>query len=192
MTMPNMEKWSEFFGFQTFGDPALEKMLMGAAAFIKDLRAGGKPRWLSLTGSSGAGKTFLARKIWDWYSRQDLFHRRSDPESGIYPGDFYSWPETANSLQKNEGRELVGNMGRDAFLVLDDIGACKDKSGFVTGELSVLLGRRTAKWTVITSNLALADIAQNLDTRIASRMIRDGSVVVDVDVMDYGLRRKAA
>jgi hypothetical protein len=40
------------------------------------------------------------------------------------------------------------------------------------------------RWRVWTGNMSLEQIAARIDQRIASRMLRDGSVVV-VDVKDY-------
>ena len=36
----------------------LSAMVMSAQAFITEITAGGEPRWLSLIGKSGAGKTY--------------------------------------------------------------------------------------------------------------------------------------
>lgn len=43
---------------------------------------------------------------------------------------------------------------------------------------------------LFTANLSLSDIEQRIDTRVASRMIRNGSTVVDVNVPDFNLRQK--
>lgn len=75
-----------------------------------------------------------------------------------------------------------------SFLVVDDIGA-EHGSAFINSKLYDLCARRETKWTVFTGNLSLSDIEQQIDARIASRMIRNGSVVVDVNVPDFNLRK---
>jgi hypothetical protein len=52
------------------------------------------------------------------------------------------------------------------------------------------LSERVGHWTVVTANLPLADIGDRIDVRIASRMLRDDSQVVDVDVPDFSIREK--
>jgi chromosomal replication initiation ATPase DnaA len=54
-------KWD--FGFQTFDEAKLSEMLDAAKDFIRDMAIGTAPRWLSLLGRSGTGKTHLARGI---------------------------------------------------------------------------------------------------------------------------------
>ena len=54
-------KWD--FGFQTFGEAKLCEMLGAAEDFIRDMAIATAPRWLSLLGRSGTGKTHLARSI---------------------------------------------------------------------------------------------------------------------------------
>src|SRR3954469_8413935 len=60
----NTRAWEKFNDFQTFGDPQLEHMKREAASFIDDMANDRHPRWLSLLGTSGAGKTMLAKTIW--------------------------------------------------------------------------------------------------------------------------------
>lgn len=177
------------FKFETCGDPALEKMLAAANSFVTDLIAGSPRRWLSLTGTSGAGKTFLAEQIFRWYSKTPMFHKRADYDRNIEAGNFVYWPEVAKFLQQNKGGAWVEEISRDAFMVIDDIGAARDNTGFITGELSTILGRRVGKWTILTANLSLPEIEEKIDRRVASRMIRDKNIVVDVDVIDYALRK---
>ena len=74
------------------------------------------------------------------------------------------------------------------LLVIDDFGTQYDKSGFVLSKLFELINRRMGKWTVITSNLNLKQIANDVDPRIASRLVRDGNRVVDCSTKDFYLR----
>src|SRR5258707_11634468 len=51
------------FRFETFGEKKLCEMLAAAQDFVRDMATGAAPRWLSLLGRSGTGKTQLARGI---------------------------------------------------------------------------------------------------------------------------------
>lgn len=78
---------------------------------------------------------------------------------------------------------------RDAFfLVIDDLGAERDESGFVKDKMLELLNRRLGKWTILTTNLSLKNIAENYDARISSRLIRDENRVKRISAIDYALR----
>jgi DNA replication protein DnaC len=161
-----LEKLSQF---QTLNDPQLELMKTETARFITAWKRGDAPRWLSLVGTSGSGKTMLARKIRD-----------------ICGGEFITWTRITNYLREGEYRWFQ-DLIREELLIVDDIGA-EHQTGFVAAKLYELLSERIGKWTVLTANLSLENIGNKLDPRIASRMIRDGSVVVDVDVLDFNLR----
>lgn len=160
-----------------------------AARFVLDLRAGGKPRWLSLLGSSGAGKTHIAKRIHEYVKASKVIKSSVVNDEVVYAEDYCQWPQLAKALQQNKGRNWLTDLQDVKFLTLDDIGAAKDKTGFITGELSVMLGLRTEKWTVITANLSLDEVSKTIDTRIASRMLRGGSEVVDITVEDFALRQ---
>lgn len=161
-----LEKLSQF---QTLNDPQLELMKTETARFITAWKRGYTPRWLSLVGTSGSGKTMLARKIKD-----------------ICCGEFRTWTRITNYLREGEYRWFQ-DLIRKELLIVDDIGA-EYQTGFVAAKLYELLSERVGKWTVLTANLSLENIGNKLDPRIASRMIRDGSIVVDVDVPDFNLR----
>src|SRR5258708_12882523 len=51
------------FRFETFGEKKLCEMLAAAQDFVRDMATGAAPRWVSLLGRSGTGKTHLARGI---------------------------------------------------------------------------------------------------------------------------------
>jgi len=68
------------FGFETFGEKKLCEMLSAAQDFVRDLATGAAPRWLSLLGLSGTGKTHLARRITRFYKADASMY--IDPDSG--------------------------------------------------------------------------------------------------------------
>ncbi len=175
--------------FQTLGDPALIRMLTATVRFVNDMAAKKEPRWLSLLGGCGIGKTRLARAIWKWYSNSwGLSHPLNATED---TGSFEDWRKVAAMLRAQEANKYIQDMAEGRMLVLDDIGCVADSTGFITSELSNLLGRRVGKWTVITCNMGLQGIAEKLDMRIASRMMRNESDLVEADTIDWELRLEA-
>jgi DNA replication protein DnaC len=165
-------------------------MVNTAALFIKAIKAGDSPYWLSLLGSSGAGKTYLARKVWSWFQKSSFNKTTVDEETRqfTYGGQFCFWPGFVGELLGNTGYGRLDDLASERFVVLDEIGADRDPSGHARDCLARLLSQRVGKWTLITSNKSLGDIQRDIDTRISSRMVRDGSVVVDVEVRDFALR----
>ena len=178
--------WSDF---DTFGSSGLVKMLSESQKFTTDLRTPlMQPRWISLLGPCGIGKTMLGEKIYAGAKAFCKEHPRLENgrrERRVQRG---MWPKMANALRDGE-YELLGQFASAWMVFIDDIGAeyCS-KSTFITSKLFDLCTERVGKWTVLTSNLSLEDIATRLDARIASRMLRGGSVVVEVDVQDYNTR----
>jgi DNA replication protein DnaC len=127
-------------------------------------------RWLTFLGKSGAGKTMLARGI----------TRRLN-------GHFARWTTVCNSLKEGEFR-LFHDFCHEPVVCLDDIGS-EQKSEFVNAKLYEFMSNREKRWTIITANLSLEAISEQMETRIASRMIRNNSKIVDADVPDWNLRR---
>lgn len=132
----------------------------------------------------------LAKRLYRAVNVSAFFKTSVCGDDFSYPTDFIYWPRMAAALQQGEHPEDMHHAIRCKFLVLDDIGANRDSTGYVTGQLGNLLGERTGRWTVITSNLHMDQISERLDTRVASRLIRDGNRVVDLDCLDYALRSK--
>lgn len=188
--------------FLTLRDEHLERMRFAAEQFVADMLAHKPPRWISFLGSSGAGKTMLARWINSMFKRhldwQIDWPKTERTKTALNPfgeiirdrGDYVSWARIARLLRDGEYR-VLDDLCVLSFLVLDDIGA-EYGTPFIDAKLYELLSRRERKWTVITGNLSLSDIEQRIDARISSRMIRHGSVVIDVDVPDFNLRDRSA
>lgn len=190
--------------FQTLRDLQLENMKFAAEQFINSMLQGKSPRWLSFLGSSGAGKTMLAKWIYsvfkdklDWtinWPASEKTARLNGAGEKVYGqvmrfrGQFVAWSKIARYLREGEYR-IFDDICAPFFLVVDDIGA-EYGTDFINSKLYELCNRREGKWTIFTANLSLSDIEQRIDTRIASRMIRNGSTVVDVNVSDFNLREK--
>lgn len=178
--------------FSTLNDPNLKQMLDGAKRFCADMMRGENPHWLSFLGSTGAGKTHLAKQINSFFLRH--LEGRLIPNQNLtrtqhrMRGGFVSWRRQSERL-RNGDYDAMRGIREDYFVVLDDIGSeYKAKSDFITAKLDEIIDSRLGKWTVITANLSLEQISEHLDVRIASRLLRGGSEVIDVDVPDYNLR----
>lgn len=170
-----------FPGFNTCQDQVLIEMKRAANAFTRGIFNGGRKRWLSLVGSSGTGKTMLADQIADM-SRDKL---------GLHPrlccGVIRAyWPSFIEELRDRKFHRMTEAADAN-LLLLDEVVIEHDPSGYAKDKLCDLLSRRVGKWTILTSNLSLARLGE-LDTRIPSRMVRDGSKVIDCTTTDYALR----
>lgn len=174
---------SHFPDFQHFGDEDLQRMMVEATEFRCELFDQGKPRWLSLIGNSGTGKTFLAEKVFRSASCTPglTAHREL-----INPVMKVFWPKLLSQLRDGDYYR-IRDLSDANFVFIDEIAVEHDPSGFGKDKLCELLSSRVNKWTVLTSNLTLEKLAQ-IDTRISSRMIRGGSVVVETNAMDFFLR----
>ena len=150
-------------------------------------------RWLTMFGRSGIGKSHIARGLYNWWKNSDECKGQqvNDDYGCIFHGAFKEWPLLATELRANKGGDdIILELMQEPFLVIDDIGAAADRTGFITGQLIVLLTQRMDKWTVITSNKSLEAVEKEIDGRIASRMIRGSNRCLAVDVVDYALREK--
>jgi len=170
-------------GFDTLNDPILDKMLFQAKEFLIDMQEKQQPRWLSYCGISGTGKTFLAKKIRSAASRITYMLQH---DSLIYPIMFSFWPDLLSRLRDGEFWRM-DDLSEANLVVMDEIAIDHDPSGFAADKLCQILSRRVGKWTLLTSNWTLSKI-QEIDPRISSRMVRDKSVVVGCDTVDYATR----
>jgi DNA replication protein DnaC len=190
--------WAKWLGLRTFNDPQLEQLVTICTAFAKGIRDGlpgsalfaARPFWLSLLGRSGTGKTHCAHRLWTLRDKLDGWDRTKFTRKFIY------WPEFVEEM-RDRVRDGLGlnnliDMGNWPLLVIDDIGAENDKTGFASEKLNMLLGMRVGKWTVLTSNLNLAGLSK-VDDRISSRIVREpGNLFIELTTQDYGVRHKPA
>lgn len=128
------------------------------------------PRWLVLCGPSGCGKSHLAQEIRNTARRELGFDERT--------AQMWKCSRYAERL-RNGYWDFQEHLMRLPLLVLDDLGA-EQASDMWLGKLFDLLDGRLDKWTVITSNLSVSDVAEKLDVRIASRFRRGDNVLVSV------------
>lgn len=195
--------WEKFSDFETLGDPTLERMKDEAVSFIDDLFCNREPRWLSIIGTSGTGKTMLAARIAklfryhragqiDW-KRTEATRNELRPYGRIvrWTGGFINWGNAINQRMLQGDYSFIEDMRDYDFFAIDDIVQGHEKHRALwASKLYDIFEARQRKWTVVTANYTLQEIAENLDTRLASRMIRHGGIVVDVNCADFNLRKR--
>jgi len=147
------------------------------------IKQGLKPRWLSICGTTGTGKSHCARRIWQ-FGRANLNWSGCDYISNTH-GKY--WPSEVDALRAGNHFEHFNDMKRWPILFLDDIGAERDNTGFATEKLNTLLGCRDERWTIITSNLMLEQLAA-IEPRIADRIIRQPNIFIEITTKSHALR----
>lgn len=195
---------------------ALNEAFENAATFLAAMREPLTPYWLVLLGVSGTGKTKLARAIVDYMTSfgEALYRRTVAP---TYPdnsmkrvllyaqsGPFLvPWRDMCPF--SDEQRARMRTAQEDWFKCIDELKpeteseAGSGPKAFEANAMGNLLDSRLGKWTVVTTNFRIGEIAE-WDRRISSRLIRDGADVVDCDgsavvcdlsgVRDFALRRR--
>lgn len=181
-------------------EPSLKQAAARAEKFVADMARGAQPYWLTIAGPQGTGKTMLARQI----LAQARLHNPGDRSSiwvsgsGVHdernrrPRCVWLHAHEFGDRMKAGEWDLPEYLQADYCVVLDDLGAARDKSDFLADALYRLADRRMHRWTVWTTNLTLADIRERLDARISSRLIRDENAIVSITAKDYALTGRRA
>ncbi len=177
----NTKDWAEWLKFQTHNEADLIALVNVCADYAGSFKFG-KPRWLSILGNSGTGKSHCARRIWKHMNARTDWVRASFLAEEIY------WPSFVSDLRAGDAYEKLRDMQRWPVLFLDDVCAERDTTGFASEQLNTLLGCRSDKWTIITSNLSLGQIGK-VDPRIADRMIRRPNFYIEVNTKSHSLRK---
>lgn len=184
-----IEDWAKWLKLQTRQDPQLEAMVVACAKWARRFKdftsrhAYLRPSWLSLLGKTGTGKTHCANRMWGWCEPQFNWARFEFIQMPVY------WPALVRDLRLGERHNELRELSEWPVLMVDDIGAERDTTGFASEQLNTLLGCRVGKWTIITSNLTISQLAE-IDPRIADRIIREpGNEFVDVDTVSFALRQ---
>lgn len=149
--------------------------------WVKDILAEAQPRWLTLFGVPGCGKTMLAR-----LARQTLLDKGKTVQ-------LWNWTKVwRRCLDGDWG--ILDHLIELPILLLDDVGAeftgTRKTAELNSARLYEIAEGRLGKWTFITSNLNTAQMDVNLGGRFVSRIFRGNSVVVDLThAEDYSYRQ---
>lgn len=177
-----LEGWAAWLKIQPHNDKDITALINACANFALGFKLfPDYPRWITILGNTGTGKTHCGRRLWvhlsnrlDWRGSQFNHHE-------IY------WPCFVSDLRAGNSFELLRDMARWPVLFLDDIGAERDTTGFATEQLNALVGARENRWTIITSNLMLEQLGA-IDPRIPDRMIRRPNICVEIQTMSHAIR----
>lgn len=138
-------------------------------------------RWLTFSGPTEVGKTHLIKGIRSFIQRYN--ESINLKEKFNYPFYMYfTWPELIQKLMSQEVTidhlRNIGGLFIEEFLANNYI----TLNAFTSIEISKaqeVLNARLGKYTVIDTNKSISEI-QQIDPRIASRLLRDNGVVVDI------------
>lgn len=155
--------------------PELKLALTGTERLVGSALAGDPPRWLSLLGVQGTGKTHLAK------AATDAMRGRGQR------AQMWRWSSIMDRLRSGQW-DLKDQLFRIPFLAIDDLGAGHD-TAFSQAFADELADKRLGKWTIWTSNLTYQQIGDGLSWRVHSRMMRGGSAVVEIlETQDFSQR----
>jgi hypothetical protein len=176
---PHVAAWP--WAFEVY-HPGLQAVLPAVMAFCSAVIRREPPRrWLSLLGPSGVGKTHVLK--------QALACLSAAAARGLWK------ITTATGQRSPELAHLVPTVDLDDFraaqdyakydlIYIEDIGSgatLERGAGAVTrSRVTELLQLRSNRWTLLDANLYRREIETQLDGRIASRLRRDGSWMVEV------------
>jgi DNA replication protein DnaC len=166
-------------------------MRQAADRMMRDMANGAAPYWLSFVGGCGNGKTLLAREVFRFQKRNLRVGDWRESRGGILtngqPGVWCDWSTYAAEVSefKTSRREILLEAW---LLVLDDVGADSGRQ-LVKDELFRVLNARLGRWTIVTCNLTPQGIASQIDARVASRLIRDGNLLIQNTGPDWALKK---
>jgi DNA replication protein DnaC len=168
-------------------------MLTGAANFVLDVKENKNCPFLVLLGTSGAGKSHLAKRVWRWWQKFGQFY--VEPNTGancVHRGQYCLFADLVQECRESDYSRAIDLMD-DRLVILDDIAAGADARGWISDKLYHIIERRLDETqpqaTIITANISLEQLAVMYDQRLASRLVRRGPEhVIEVDLPDYKLR----
>ena len=177
--------------------PSVADAAEACSQFVAEIAAGGRPRWLTISGPYGCGKTFLARHTFiaaaKWCKERTADYVQP---SGIYHEKtrrpmFRMLDEArfAQLLLDDRQYDLPEYLAHEWLVCFDDLGSKRDGKEVLADALLRLANQRLDKWTLWTTNLNLQELSNRIDGRVASRLIRDANRIVTITAGDYATRR---
>jgi hypothetical protein len=168
---------------------------------VADMEKGADPYWLTLQGPFGCGKTMLMRQVFEQAKRINPGNPANNPiwppewessEQHVYTGRrpyalIYDEGGMASRMRAGQ-YDLPRELRDDYFVALDEIGVTRDPTNFIAEAISTFCDVRLRSWTMLATNLSLQEIADRMDGRIASRILRSGNKFIAITAGDYALR----
>lgn len=150
-------------------------------------RCPARGRRMVIYGNNGNGKTHVTRCVHRWVCDRalDLPLVAGTEGAKIADSMFVNWAERVDDFRGGDWD--IEEMVEATLLVLDDIGAEHDPSKFSVEKLYLILERRAARWTLITTNLLPAQWEEHFDRRIADRLFRNTEHVDFSAVPSYSI-----
>lgn len=177
----NTKDWAGWLKLDLHDDAEIVTLVERCAEFALAMKAEAHPRWITILGNSGTGKTHCARRLWKMLEHKCGY----SPDFNYNPSEIY-WPLLVSQMRGGDYSQYHDAI-RWRGLFLDDIGAERDPNGFAAEQLNTLLGCRENKWTILTSNLTLGQIGK-IDPRMADRIIRRPNIFIEVNTKSHSLR----
>lgn len=175
--------FASYCKFDMCGDPELIKMVSAVNDLQREMiPVEQKPRWLTILGTTGTGKTYLCRKAQEAIFKRLTVAKKAKHQFSNADVEMHDWPTLVDRFRDGEYYMTEHLIGLDC-LTIDDIGA-EMATPLGLEKLFRIMNGRVGKWTILTSNLSQKRIRE-IDPRFDSRLTRDGSVLIEVVTDDY-------
>lgn len=167
--------------------PKLESMRQKVGGFCADLWANSEQgRLLVLAGPNGTGKTHCARAVKRWVDKCG-HGKQWVPKVDVIASLealYWSWPNLLDRFKGGEW-ELLDDCRDTSCLIIDELGGGHDPSRVGIDKLCQILSKRENKFTMITTNVAPHSWEEIFDRRVASRFMRNSTLIDLAGVPDY-------
>jgi DNA replication protein DnaC len=176
------QKFKNFdWKFETFEDPTLIKMLEYAQQFVLGLE--GAPHWITFSGPTEIGKTYLLQRIYELTKGVNI--KFTNKPFGAKNVIYKKWYDLTRDLFKKDGVDRFSEIEECGLLIIeeflcDNLQSVNARDVIILDYAHQLLNSRLGKHTILDTNKTLEEIA-NLDVRIASRLKRGGSDFVSIN-----------
>lgn len=162
-------------------------MQTAVGEFCRDMwKSPDSGRLLVIFGVNGTGKTRCAKAVHRWvmtvgHAKQFIKHQN---EISHLQSLYWEWSDLLDSL-KNGQWDLVPDCIMYPCLIIDELGGGHDPSSVGVDKLCQILSRREHKWTMITTNVPPAEWKTKFDYRVASRLLRNSTIIDLTGVPDF-------